>query len=84
MTALCICGTLVLTGCRPSCTTAHARGCIFGTVWHLCDTERCDMHVRHAYHMHEPGPDVRILTCDVWWASHIGAAHICNIIWCIC
>ena len=42
------------------------------------------MHVSHACHMHEPGTDARIWTCDVWWAAHIGAAHICNIIWCIC
>ena len=42
------------------------------------------MHVSHAFHMHEPGTDARIWTCDVWWAAHIGAAHICNIVWCIC
>ena len=44
----------------------------------------CKMHVSHAFHMHEPGADARIWTCDVWWAAHIGAAHICNIVWCIC
>ena len=44
----------------------------------------CEMHVSHAFHMHEPGTDARIWTCDVWWAAHIGAAHICNIVWCIC
>ena len=44
----------------------------------------CEMHVSHASHMHEPGTDARIWTCDVWWAAHIGAAHICNIVWCIC
>ena len=38
------------------------------------------MHVSHAFHMHEPGTDARIWTCDVWWAAHIGAAHICNIV----
>ena len=42
------------------------------------------MHVSHASHMHEPGTDARIWTCDVWWAARIGAAHICNIVWCIC
>ena len=36
------------------------------------------MHVSHAFHVHEPGTDARI------WAAHIGAAHICNIVWCIC
>ena len=36
----------------------------------------CEMHVSHAFHMHEPGTDARIWTCDVWWAAHIGAAHI--------
>ena len=44
----------------------------------------CEMHVSHACHMHEPGTDARIWTCDVWWAALIGAAHICNIVWCIC
>ena len=44
----------------------------------------CEMHVSHACHMHEPGTDARIRTCDLWWAAHIGAAHICNIVWCIC
>ena len=44
----------------------------------------CEMHVSHAFHMHEPGTDARIWTCDVRWAAHIGAAHICNIVWCIC
>ena len=44
----------------------------------------CEMHVSHALHMHEPGTDARIWTCDVWWAAHTGAAHICNIVWCIC
>ena len=42
------------------------------------------MHVSHTFHMHEPGTDARIWTCDVWWAAHIGAAFICNIVWCIC
>ena len=42
------------------------------------------MHVSHALHMHEPGTDARIWSCDVWWAAPIGAAHICNIVWCIC
>ena len=46
--------------------------------------ECCEMHVSHAFHMHEPGTDARIWTCDVWWAAHIGATHICNIVWCIC
>ena len=49
-----------------------------------CRNERwspgcCEMHVSHACHMHEPGTDARIWTCDVWWA-----APICNIVWCIC
>ena len=44
----------------------------------------CEMHVGHACHMHEPGTTARIWTCDAWWAAHIGAAHICNIVWCIC
>ena len=44
----------------------------------------CEMHVSHACHMHEPGTDVRIWTCDVWCAAPAGAAHICNIAWCIC
>ena len=35
-------------------------------------------------HMHEPGTDARIWTCAAWWAARIGAAHICNIVWCIC
>ena len=43
----------------------------------------CEMHVSHAYHMHEPGTDARIWTCDVWWATHIGVAHIRNMVWCI-
>ena len=42
------------------------------------------MHGSLACHMHEPGTDARIWACDVWWAAHIGAAHICNIVWCIC
>ena len=44
----------------------------------------CDMHVSHACHMHKPGTDARIWTCGVWWAARIGAAHICDIVWCIC
>ena len=47
-------------------------------------TQCCEMHVSHACHMHEPGTDARIWTCDVWWAAHIGAAHICNMVWCTC
>ena len=35
--------------------------------WPSC----CEMHVSHACHMHEPGTDARIWTCDVWWAAHI-------------
>ena len=54
------------------------------TVQSICSSVRCDMHVSHACHMHEPGTDARIWTCDVWWAPRVGAAHICNIVWCIC
>ena len=42
------------------------------------------MHVGHACYMHEPGTAARIWTCDVWWAARVGAAHIWNIVWCIC
>ena len=53
-----------------------------------CDPPRmqvrcCEMHEGHACHMHEPGSAARMWTCEVWWAAHIGAAHICNIVWCI-
>ena len=44
----------------------------------------CNMHVGHACHMHKPGTAARIWTCVVWWAASIGAAHICNVVWCIC
>ena len=44
----------------------------------------CKMHVSHACHMHEPGTDARIWTCDVRWAAHIRDGHTCNIVWCIC
>ena len=32
------------------------------------------MHVSHAFHMHEPGTDARIWTCDVWWAAQTTSA----------
>ena len=47
-------------------------------------TAYCEMLVTQARQMHEPGTDAMIWTYDVWWAARIGAAHICNIVWCIC
>ena len=47
------------------------------------EARRCEKHVTHACHMHEPGPDARIWTCDVWWTAHVGAAHMCNVVLCI-
>ena len=64
--------------CEHFCNTAYScrsRRCQACVV--LC----CEMHARHACHMHEPGTDARIWTCDVWWA---GGEHICNEVWCIC
>ena len=43
---------------------------------HPCMRACCEMHVSHACHMHEPGTDARIWTCDVWWAAHLGATFV--------
>ena len=40
------------------------------------------MHVRHACLMHKPGNAAGFWTCDVWCAAHVGAAHICSMVWC--
>ena len=69
----------------PTLLDPPSMHCVHGTCkCNVSNYHCCEMHVSHAFHMHEPGTDVRIWTCDVWWAAHIGAAHICNIVWCIC
>ena len=51
-------------------------------------TSCCETHAIHACHscmlVHVPGTAARIWPCDVRCAGRIGAAQICNMVWCIC